>query len=339
MLIVCPTCASRYSIDASKIGEAGRTVRCAGCRNDFFVTLADDRSQDAAPASASDAAQARIADRAMEDETGLAPPRDLDAGLERQTTPTGGQTDQAGIDQADLDALFAEQFRDAEAQIAEIEAAEALPATPPAKGWRRFVPFLGSRGEGRAKGRKAAAGASRPSSKRKPATKTAAKSSARGGGRGGSRSLTQAALPKAAILSAAAGVLLIVAGLVLREQVVRMVPASAGLFRMVGLPVNLDGLVFADVRSVIRTEGEARFLVVEGDVVSIARAERPVPLIEIAIRGSDGGTLYTWTTEPPRMRLGPGQALQFRARLATPPEAGRNVHVRFAEAREMPRPR
>ncbi|KMO12680.1 zinc-ribbon domain-containing protein [Methylobacterium indicum] len=37
MLIVCPACASEYTLDPSKIGPAGRTVRCAACREPWFV--------------------------------------------------------------------------------------------------------------------------------------------------------------------------------------------------------------------------------------------------------------------------------------------------------------
>jgi predicted Zn finger-like uncharacterized protein len=32
MLIVCPSCASRYELDAAKLGAAGRKVRCASCQ-------------------------------------------------------------------------------------------------------------------------------------------------------------------------------------------------------------------------------------------------------------------------------------------------------------------
>jgi predicted Zn finger-like uncharacterized protein len=37
MLIVCPSCASEYMIDPARIGTDGRTVRCASCRETFFV--------------------------------------------------------------------------------------------------------------------------------------------------------------------------------------------------------------------------------------------------------------------------------------------------------------
>ncbi len=37
MLIVCPACASEYRIDAEKVGAAGRSVRCAACRETWFI--------------------------------------------------------------------------------------------------------------------------------------------------------------------------------------------------------------------------------------------------------------------------------------------------------------
>jgi predicted Zn finger-like uncharacterized protein len=37
MLIVCPSCASSYSLTAEQLGPEGRTVRCAQCRNTWFA--------------------------------------------------------------------------------------------------------------------------------------------------------------------------------------------------------------------------------------------------------------------------------------------------------------
>ena len=44
MLIVCPSCASEYTIDPEKLGADGRTVRCAICRDTWFVSLDDSPS-------------------------------------------------------------------------------------------------------------------------------------------------------------------------------------------------------------------------------------------------------------------------------------------------------
>lgn len=58
MLITCPTCASSYRIDAAKIGPEGRSVRCAACRETWFLTPTADEpdataeTMDALPADA-----------------------------------------------------------------------------------------------------------------------------------------------------------------------------------------------------------------------------------------------------------------------------------------------
>jgi predicted Zn finger-like uncharacterized protein len=42
MLIVCPSCASEYTIDPENLGADGRTLRCAICRDTWFVTPGGD---------------------------------------------------------------------------------------------------------------------------------------------------------------------------------------------------------------------------------------------------------------------------------------------------------
>lgn len=50
MILTCPECASRYFVDDSKVGSAGRVVRCAGCghrwtaRNEDALDLFDEPS-------------------------------------------------------------------------------------------------------------------------------------------------------------------------------------------------------------------------------------------------------------------------------------------------------
>jgi len=41
MLIVCPSCASEYNIDAEYVGAEGRSVRCAACRTTWFISPDD----------------------------------------------------------------------------------------------------------------------------------------------------------------------------------------------------------------------------------------------------------------------------------------------------------
>src|SRR5262245_28241444 len=41
MLIVCPNCTTSYQVEASSLGPAGRTVRCARCGNTWFAANPD----------------------------------------------------------------------------------------------------------------------------------------------------------------------------------------------------------------------------------------------------------------------------------------------------------
>src|SRR5690349_19022442 len=37
MLIVCPTCSTAYQLASHAIGDSGRSVRCANCKNTWFA--------------------------------------------------------------------------------------------------------------------------------------------------------------------------------------------------------------------------------------------------------------------------------------------------------------
>lgn len=135
--------------------------------------------------------------------------------------------------------------------------------------------------------------------------------------------------------SAAAGVLVVAGfaalglGLWQRERVVRVMPQFADLYARIGLPVNVRGLAFSAVESELVQDSQGRFLVVSGDVTNITRDVTKVPPITVTVRGEGGKMLYSWTTEPPRPTLQPAELMHFRARLASPPENGRSVQLRF----------
>lgn len=63
MLIVCPACASEYRIDAERVGTSGRSVRCAACRETWFI-------------SADEVVAAMFDEMAAEDEPAPPPPPD-----------------------------------------------------------------------------------------------------------------------------------------------------------------------------------------------------------------------------------------------------------------------
>lgn len=120
----------------------------------------------------------------------------------------------------------------------------------------------------------------------------------------------------------------------LRERIVRVFPPFAAAYRLIGVPVNLAGLELRDLRARIVTEGARKVLVTEGEIVNIRRSPNRAPPLTLSVRGANGRDRYVWTAPTPKARLEPGETIAFRARLASPPEDGTDVLVRFAKAEE-----
>lgn len=259
MLIVCPSCASQYELDAAKLGPEGRKVRCANCKTSWHVEPA------AFPEPPSEAeTQALLAEE-----------------LERA----------AAID-AEITALAAEAGAQEEGIPEEpppVEAPAPAAAVPKRRGGKRAA---------------------------KPGRTPGAFLRRGGAGR-----------PMAA---AFAGLVLLAGVAWQREAAVRAAPQLAGLFEKIGMPVNVRGLSLSSIESGVVADGQNRYLVVEGDVTNVTKSKTAVPLIEVAVKDAGGATLYTWTTEPPRASLEPAELIRFRARLASPPEQGQSVRVRFS---------
>lgn len=119
-----------------------------------------------------------------------------------------------------------------------------------------------------------------------------------------------------------------------RESVVRTFPDFAVLYAGVGMPVNLRGLIFEDVRTYREVDGATPVLVVDGLIRSVDQAgERRVPQIRFSLMSSAGREVYAWSMDPARSSLNPGESFRFKSRLAAPPDAAVDVQVRFVDRR------
>ena len=119
-----------------------------------------------------------------------------------------------------------------------------------------------------------------------------------------------------------------------RATVVRHFPQTASLFSMLGMPVNLRGLTFQEVKSKGEFHDGVMVLVVEGVIVNLTRNTLDVPRLRFSLRNGAGHEVYAWTALPTRNTLGSGDGLPFRTRLASPPADGRDVIVRFFNRRD-----
>ena len=119
-----------------------------------------------------------------------------------------------------------------------------------------------------------------------------------------------------------------------RNEVVRYLPQTASLFAAIGLPVNLRSLSFEDVKITKEERDGVPVLSVEGNIVSVAKRPVEVPRLRFAIRNTSGQEIYAWTAAAPRSILEPGDKIEFRSRLASPPAEAADVMVRFVSAQD-----
>ena len=216
MLIVCPSCASEYTIDPEKLGADGRTLRCAICRDTWFVT------PDGQPG-----------------------------------TPPGPEGRKA---------------------VAIADAAPGAEPSAPAK--KRPMPVRAFAG----------------------------------------------------IAIAAVVALVFVGGsgrlpFALHWVQERIGPALAAMAAP-GAPLEFRGVV-AEVAAPENGQDEGAVLLISGEIANLADHDVTVPHLEILVRNGEEQVLASWTSAPPRPELGPGEAVHFETRLASPPPDGRQVRVHF----------
>jgi predicted Zn finger-like uncharacterized protein len=128
---------------------------------------------------------------------------------------------------------------------------------------------------------------------------------------------------------------LVVALLIWRNDVVRLLPQTAAFYNMVGLEVNLRALSFKDVKvSSEDVEGKS-VLVIEGVIVGQAKKPVELPRLRFSVRDAQGAEIYAWNAVLEQPVLKPGEKAWFKSRLASPPPEGRNIDVRFFNKRDI----
>jgi len=128
---------------------------------------------------------------------------------------------------------------------------------------------------------------------------------------------------------------LVVALLIWRNEVVRLLPQTATFYSMVGLDVNLRGLSFKDVKVSSENVDGKPVLVIEGVIVGQAKKPVELPRLRFSVRDAQGAEIYAWNAVLEQAVLKPGEKAWFKSRLASPPPEGRNIDVRFFNKRDI----
>lgn len=310
MLIVCPNCASSYMIDPAAVGAAGRAVRCARCKASWHVGGPKDEPD----------VTALVGD-VIAEAKGEAP-----SPARAKAPPPAAATQQAADDSRPE---AAETTAATESQAPPVEPPSRVPALTEARTIEPEPPVITD------------APSLVPAIEHDPLPEAAdAALDSEEGDSFDARSLQMQMRRKKPRRSSrwTAVILVLVAFNVAlvgaRNDVVRSLPQTASLFAAIGLPVNLRGLKFANVRISKEAQDGTNTLTVAGVVLSEVGKAVEVPRLRFAARNATGQEIYTWTMPPPRSILGPGERLEFRSQIPAPPADASDVLVRFVTAQD-----
>ncbi len=335
MLIVCPSCTTSYDVDAASLGPNGRQVRCARC---LTVWHAEPSRADKLMAAAEALGPVRrtveaMADLAAADEAPAAEivdalwtdPAAEEAEADASAWTVAGDGAWPDGSAADGDAMGSEDAGEPTGELADDETMESPPTAP------------ADLDDGREPVEH-----DHDLSEREPSDDTADHEpfgaqaplqdietlAARRAARRAKREAWQWPLSR---LQSAILVLLVVNAVLIgwRVDFVRVLPQTASFYAALGLPVNLRGIDFADVSTGSEVHDNVPILVVAGNIINRTGKIIDVPHLKFVVRNAARQEIYSWTAEPPRAFLPPGEAVAFHTRLASPPPDIEDVLVRF----------
>ena len=118
-----------------------------------------------------------------------------------------------------------------------------------------------------------------------------------------------------------------------RDTVMEMLPASKGVYKMIGLAAPLgDGLDIRGVRSARGLEGDVDVLNINGVIANISEEPRAVPMIRVSLFNSEDEEVQFQMVNPEKQELPPGDTLRFKASIMDPAATARRLEVTFNEA-------
>jgi hypothetical protein len=128
---------------------------------------------------------------------------------------------------------------------------------------------------------------------------------------------------------------MVLAVLIWRAELVRLLPQTAAFYKLVGLDVNLRGLRFKDVKVTSEMVEGQTILLIEGSITGESSKPLELPRLRFSVRDAQGAEIYAWNTVLEQSVLQPGERVLFKSRLASPPPGGRNLDVRFFNKRDL----
>ena len=116
---------------------------------------------------------------------------------------------------------------------------------------------------------------------------------------------------------------------VLRQQVVDIAPASAGVFTALGLEVDTLGLVIEDVTSKAVMQTGRPVLAITGAIRNRYDAAAEAPPIRISLIDADHRTVASLLAEPLNAKVPAGARRYFSLSLPNPPAGAHELEIAF----------
>lgn len=298
VVIVCPHCGTRYQVPSETIGSKGRQVQCAHCGK-AWQAVAEKPAPTPKPARPEPAPTPARTTEPEESEDDRMFDADAEAELDAQFEAEQRRTAEAAAEDDSADALMQEAQRALEEARAALAAKPAVAETTPAKA----VPADKKR--------------EKAFSRRQAAL---------------SRQLPMARVRRTLrIVGVGTLALMLTGGLVLRADLVRLFPDLAGAYEAVGLGVNVVGLDFRDVTTLISRDQQTEVIAVDARIYSVSPGEVKVPPVVVTLLDAQDRALYQWSVAPSASAMRPGEILDFSTEVRRPPPGASKVRLGFAQ--------
>lgn len=127
--------------------------------------------------------------------------------------------------------------------------------------------------------------------------------------------------------------LLIGIGFSFRTDIVRMFPDLAGTYEALGLGVNVVGLEFRDVKTLLALRRGADVMQVDARIYSVAAGTTDVPPVVVTMLNDENVPLYEWSVAPTVPSLASGEVVDFSTQITDPPPGATKVRLSFGSGR------
>lgn len=302
MQIICPHCTTSYAVDPAKFGPGGRTVRCARCHETWLAR--PEEMAFAAPIRAG-------ADGTHPDDGEAAWHHSSQGDWQDQHTSQETHLSVPHVDSPPISGDWG--VSDEERTGGGLASNDGWADEPAAASAHKWLGSLG-RLAGKLRGSQSLPGISYSLRAKLP-----------------HRLTDKITLPRACAVMGA----MVLALVVWRTEVVRLMPQTAAFFKMTGMGVNLRGLAFEDVKIATETVNGKPVLVIEGAIAGIGRKPVELPRLRFSVLDGQGSDIYAWNSVLEQPVLNPGEKVWFKSRLASPPAEGREIAVRFFQRRDI----